>query len=122
MATARVETKGEAGQKFMVRCAFCDGKGKDPFEIPSRLSDCQVCLGKGEVKVKAPVIECAFCDGSGVHRDQRLTCVVCGGKGLVKVTEPLETCSSCGGKGVVPTDYLPCLTCHGTGVVTSEAA
>jgi len=111
--------KKEEG-KITLKCAFCHGKGIDPFEILSKLSTCQVCGGRGEVTILEPVIECAYCSGSGVHRDQHLTCVVCAGKGMVNIKEPYETCPDCKGRGIVPGDYLPCLKCGGKGVVSKK--
>ena len=35
-------------------CAFCKGKGKDPFEIMSKEATCQVCGGRGKVAVAKP--------------------------------------------------------------------
>ena len=111
--------KGKQG-KITANCAFCQGKGTDPFELLSKLSNCQVCLGKGEVTIPGPAIECSFCGGTGIHRDQRLTCVVCGGRGMVNIKEPIETCPDCEGKGVVEGDYLPCLKCKGKGVINKK--
>ena len=108
--------KGKEG-KVTAMCAFCQGKGTDPFDVLSKLSVCQVCGGRKEVTILAPAIKCVFCGGTGVHRDQRLTCLVCGGKGMVSVKEPLETCPDCNGKGVIEGDYLPCLKCKGKGVI-----
>lgn len=112
-----VEVIEKAEGKITMRCAFCEGKGTDPFELLSKFSVCQVCGGRGEVAINQPAIECPFCSGSGVHRDQRLTCVVCGGKGMVGIKEPVETCAGCKGKGIISGDYLPCLKCGGKGVV-----
>jgi len=106
--------------KITLKCAFCRGKGIDPFELLSKLSICQVCMGRGEVDIPEMAIECVFCNGTGVHRNQRLTCTVCGGKGMVAIREPVEVCSRCNGKGVTPADNLPCLKCGGTGVVTKK--
>jgi len=111
--------KGEGG-KVTATCAFCKGKGVDPFGLLSKISVCQVCGGRKEVTISAPAIKCAFCGGSGVHRDQRLTCLVCGGEGMVSVKEPLETCADCNGKGVIEGDYLPCSKCGGKGVITKK--
>ena len=113
--------RGKEG-KVTATCAFCQGKGTDPFELLSKLSKCQVCLGKGEVTISAPAIECAFCGGTGIHRDQRLTCVVCGGKGMVSIKEPVETCPECKGKSVVEGNYLPCAKCGGKGVINKKQA
>lgn len=43
-----------------IRCAFCKGAGKDPFDLLSELATCQVCAGKGKVEVVEPAIKCAF--------------------------------------------------------------
>jgi hypothetical protein len=65
----------------LITCAFCKGKGKDPFGLLSKLANCQVCIGKGKVEVGLPMEECAFCKGSGIHPHARLTCSTCRGKG-----------------------------------------
>ena len=105
----------------VITCAFCEGTGKDPFGIMSPLSTCQVCGGKGSVKVREPAIACAFCRGSGVHDDQRLTCTVCGGKGMVTIVEPVEKCPHCQGTGVnTNINYLSCSLCGGKGVITAK--
>lgn len=111
--------RGEEG-KVAAKCAFCQGKGTDPFELLSKLSNCQVCLGRGDVTIPSPAIRCAFCNGTGIHRDQRLTCVVCGGKGMVSINEPVEICLDCKGKGVVEGNYLPCSKCGGKGVISKK--
>jgi DnaJ-class molecular chaperone len=103
-----------------VNCAFCQGKGIDPFELLSKFSTCQVCNGHGEVTISKPAIECVFCGGMGIHPHQRLTCVVCGGRGMVGIKEPVETCPDCKGQGIIQGDYLPCLKCNGTGVVNRK--
>lgn len=103
----------------VITCAFCGGRGKDPFELLSKLSTCQVCGGKGSVAVSEPAVRCAFCGGSGVHRDLRLTCTGCGGSGMISVRVPTETCPRCGGAGADPEiSYLPCVLCKGSAVVT----
>lgn len=103
-----------------VKCAFCDGTGKDPFGCMSHLSNCQVCHGRGTVRVQPPVKECAFCGGSGIqpYSAARLTCGACGGKGVVTAIEPSMVCPTCGGSGISMAP-LPqyCLTCKGQGVV-----
>jgi DnaJ-class molecular chaperone len=30
-----------------IKCSFCEGKGKDPFNLLSKASQCQVCNGLG---------------------------------------------------------------------------
>lgn len=73
-----------------IECAFCKGKGKDPFNLLSKLAVCQVCGGTGKVKVDEAMIECVFCKGSGVYPHERLTCSVCKGKGKVTCRGALE--------------------------------
>ena len=101
----------------LIKCAFCKGTGKDPFDLLSKFSICQVCGGKGKVEVKEPMIKCVYCKGTGVYpHNGRVTCTVCNGKGYVTVKGETEKCSDSKGSGVAP-DSLPCLTCGGKGVV-----
>lgn len=101
---------------MIVKCAFCNGTGKDPFGLLSPLSTCQVCSGRGKVSVTPPTIKCAFCNGTGIYLDKRITCTVCGGKGVVTEPKGAKTCPECKGSGQAP-DSLPCLNCRGKGVV-----
>lgn len=102
--------------KNVIKCAFCNGLGIDPFEIPSPLSKCQVCCGTGMVTVNPPTEECVFCGGTGVYPRTRLDCTVCMGKGVVTIKYETKTCPFCDGTGEGP-DTLPCLTCGGKGKV-----
>jgi DnaJ-class molecular chaperone len=101
-----------------VRCAFCNGEGKDPFELLSKEAVCEVCGGRGEVAVAEPVHRCAFCEGSGVFPGSRLTCTSCMGRGVVTISGPAEVCPTCEGAGVLSAHTLPCSTCGGKGLVT----
>lgn len=103
----------------VIQCAFCRGKGVDPFGIFSHLSTCCICGGRGANKVKEPYVQCAFCRGTGVYPRSRLTCTACGAVGVHPVAEQTTTCPNCLGPGVEPTSGAGfyCLTCHGTGVV-----
>jgi len=107
-------------RKTQKTCRFCQGKGKDPFELLSALSTCQVCAGRGVIEVKEPSRECVFCGGSGVYPNTRLTCTVCNGKGFVTVPEKSVICSSCGGTGAEFESGLSCLQCGGLGVCRAE--
>jgi len=49
-----------------IKCAFCKGTGKDPFDLLSEFAVCQVCGGRGKVEVKEPAIKCVFCSGTGI--------------------------------------------------------
>jgi len=107
-----------------VRCAYCQGRGKDPFGVPSKLSSCGVCGGSGVVQVEVPHHACAFCAGSGVRPHSRLNCTACKGRGVISVKEPTETCPVCGGEGRERRGDLQlyCTTCGGAGVVTKQKA
>jgi len=116
---SEMEIIERTGNQVTLRCAFCDGTGKDPFGVMSMKSNSQVCGGKGSVTIREPAIVCAFCGGSGVHDEQRLTCTVCRGKGMVTIKEPTEKCPHCQGTGVsADINYLPCALCGGKGVIT----
>jgi RecJ-like exonuclease len=78
------EKKTIKERNSLVECAFCQGTGLDPFEVPSKLSQCQTCKGRGKVHVPEPSEECPSCLGRGVYLHHRLTCSVCGGKGRIK--------------------------------------
>ena len=106
-----------------VRCAYCQGQGKDPFRLLSKLANCGVCRGTGVVEVEAPYHPCAFCSMTGIHPHSRLTCTACKGKGVIPVREPIETCPVCGGKGRDSRGDLElyCTTCGGAGVVPDLA-
>lgn len=100
-----------------IKCAFCKGKGVDPFELLSSISTCAVCGGKGKVNVEEPYIKCAFCQGTGIYPHSRLNCTVCSGKGVVTFREPKVTCPECKGTGQEHLTNLPCLKCGGIGVI-----
>jgi len=102
-----------------IPCGFCKGTGKDPFDLLSEHSTCQVCKGTGRVEVKEPAIKCVYCRGSGVYHNTRVTCTVCNGKGVVTAPEnPTEWCVECGGTGRAVDSAMPCLECRGKGVVS----
>lgn len=102
----------------VLECAFCRGKGKDPFELLSKLATCQVCGGTGKVEVIEPAIKCAYCQGTGVYpQNGRITCTVCNGKGMVTVKGATNPCSDCEGTGRTISSGLPCIKCGGKGVI-----
>jgi DnaJ-class molecular chaperone len=95
-------------------CAFCDGLGKDPYDLLSSMSDCQVCKGTGQVEVENPVIVCIFCSGTGKNPlGARVACIVCGGKGS-NYCQSNAKCTQCKGTGK-SSDGLPCTRCKGRG-------
>jgi len=98
----------------ILRCAYCCGTGKDPFDLLSSVSSCLVCDGTGLVSVEEPVLECIFCGGSGKNPlGARVTCIVCGGKGI-NHCDSTTKCSQCKGTGR-SNDGLPCSRCGGKG-------
>ena len=103
-----------------VKCAFCDGTGKDPFELLSKLSRCPVCEGRKAVEVERPVVSCAYCQGSGKQLHGRLTCSACKGTGLTKLGEPTAKCPQCAGLGRMVESDLACSLCKGTGLITEK--
>lgn len=98
-------------------CAFCQGKGKDPFGIMSQQASCQVCGGRGKVTVVEPHVPCAHCQATGVSPGSRNVCTACHGRGQVSVADGKKVCPECGGNGNAPESNLPCLKCGGKGVV-----
>ena len=95
LATGQVKYK-------MIPCAFCKGKRVDPFGIPSKMSNCQVCWGKGKNAIAdIPHETCSACKGTGVFEHHRLPCSVCKGKGVVPKDKRK------GKKGMSPETGLP---------------
>jgi DnaJ-class molecular chaperone len=117
MSGRNVGTRLELDGKGLitVSCAFCRGRGKDPFDLLSSKAVCEVCGGRGQVTVAEPTFACAFCGGTGVYPGSRLTCTTCMGRGLVTIEEPAEACAACLGAGVVAGHSLPCSVCGGKG-------
>ena len=109
--------KAASAQFSQVPCAFCKGKGVDPFEILSKLSKCQVCGGRGKVTVKTPYEKCPACKGTGIFVTHRLPCAVCGGRGAVEKVQGRERCEKCKGDGIEIETGLPCTTCYRLGML-----
>lgn len=65
-----------------IKCAFCKGKGKDPFGL-SKLSNCPICHGRKTVKVTKPYEKCKACEGTGLYFRSHLYCWPCRGTGVV---------------------------------------
>jgi len=111
--------------RVQVVCAFCRGKGRDPFDIMSPLATCQVCGGTGSRQLHPPTAPCAFCKGTGIHPGLRMTCTTCGGVGTVEIPTNVLTCPGCGGTGRAadskwPDSPLSCSRCKGKGIVVAE--
>jgi DnaJ-class molecular chaperone len=105
-----------------VPCAFCGGTGRDPFDLMSPLSKCQVCGGNGVHLLQRPLAHCAFCRGTGVYPHSRNTCTACRGVGQVEIQDGALPCPRCGGSARAAQDHwpdspLPCSHCRGTGII-----
>ena len=70
-----------------IKCAFCQGTGRDPFHLMSSLSNCPVCNGRKTVKVREPYETCGACEGTGRYFNSKMYCWTCKGKGVVPVKE-----------------------------------
>ncbi len=79
-----------------IPCAFCKGKGTDPFNVLSSLSVCGACDGRGTRSVSVPHVRCAYCEGTGSYKTYR--CAVCGGAGVTApLADPTRICPECRG-------------------------
>src|SRR4051812_5277539 len=108
-----------AGYQAVIRCAFCQGRGTDPFCVMSERSVCSSCQGTCEVTVPVPHVRCAYCGGSGSYKTYR--CSVCSGTGVVPETEgPTIVCPECRGRAADASSGLACLRCHGRGIVPDK--
>lgn len=98
------------------KCSYCNGTGKDYYELLTEKSACLVCKGTGTVEVEEPIIKCVFCQGTGKNPlGSRVACIVCLGKGMVY--SPGESvCTACKGSGRLG-DGLPCTKCKGKGMI-----
>ncbi|MFQ5878828.1 MAG: hypothetical protein ACE5IZ_01450 [Dehalococcoidia bacterium] len=79
---------GEPGEMVDVKCAYCGGRGTDPFECPGPHSNCSTCGGKGYNRVVTPYEKCPACDGTGRVLGRRLNCTTCKGRGVITVRQP----------------------------------
>ena len=102
-----------------IRCAFCQGRGTDPYNQLSELSQCTVCQGEGLVSVPVPHVTCGYCHGTGSHKT--FACPVCDGTGVVEPLDgPTCVCPVCEGLGFDASSGLNCLRCRGLGRVSAE--
>jgi DnaJ-class molecular chaperone len=110
---------GTNGTMEEVTCAFCNGRGIDPFGIMSWISTCCVCGGRGVVQVQAPYRRGAHCRGTGAVKT--LTCTVCHGTGYLSlVSGPVTECPECRGTGDDASSSLACIVCRGRGWLPLE--
>lgn len=109
----------EQKEQQLIKCAFCRGTGFDRFEVPSKLSRCQTCKGRGKVYVPEPHEKCPSCLGTGVYCHHRLTCSVCGGKGRVRKLNRARDggCEKENEEALNIETGLPCINAYGLGEV-----
>lgn len=120
--TQKAKPKKIQEQETLVKCAFCKGTGLDRFGVPSKLSKCQTCHGRGKVFVPEPHEKCPSCLGTGVYRHHRLTCSVCGGKGSVRKLNRVRD-EECGKENEEMLDIetgLPCISAYELGEVETK--
>lgn len=107
-----------------IKCAYCGGKGIDPFGLLHPGAKCQVCEGRGRVSIAVfedKLVECRYCRGTGKHPFTRMTCSACKGKGVIIADKKsTETCPECKGTGSTFQKNLPCSRCGGTGTIVPE--
>lgn len=105
-----------------IKCAYCNGSGRDRWGLLSELSACSACGGRGRQRIRVPYRRCAHCNGTGVHPHLRVTCTTCSGLGSVHVKEPVISCPTCQGTGQDSHSEidLACVACGGTGWVSVE--
>lgn len=113
----KLKPKKVQERETLVRCAFCKGTGLDRFGVPSKLSQCQTCKGRGKVYVPEPHEKCASCLGTGVFRHHRLNCSVCGGKGRVRKLNRVrgEGCEKENEEALNLNTGLPCIDAYELG-------
>ena len=101
-----------------IQCAYCAGRGTDPYNKLWRGATCYVCHGKKSVRVSLPYLSCRFCHGSGSYKT--FSCQVCRGTGVMApVSETTKICSACFGQASEQSSGLPCLECLGRGEIIS---
>lgn len=107
--------------KELVTCAFCGGRGIDPYGIMSSRSTCYVCMGRKQVWVSTPHKRCVFCGGKGKDPayGHRVHCSVCRGYGVVHVPKHSKECPDCRGIGARGRMRGYCLACKGIGEVAA---
>jgi DnaJ-class molecular chaperone len=129
-AASHDESESPERGEVRVTCAFCGGKGVDPFGIMSEMAVCAECGGQGYRIMREPIAQCAFCGGTGVHPGTRMACTVCEGAGMVEVPLDGIVCPYCRGTGraAEAADYpwhdsiFSCPHCGGKGIASREAA
>ena len=123
MKKKQKKTKKNPDACALVACAFCRGRGVDPFGIPSKLSLCQVCKGRKKNVVLEPFEECPACLGTGVYKHHRLPCAVCRGRGHLHKIPGKNRIYGCRPENKEMLDVetgLPCLSAYDLGSIKSR--
>lgn len=113
------KSEEDPSDSSLVTCAFCRGRGVDPFGIPSPLSKCQICNGRKKNVVSEPFEECVACMGTGAYKHHRLPCAVCKGKGHVLHISGKDRRYGCTPENKEMLDVetgLPCLSAYDLGL------
>jgi len=110
-------------ERRTIKCAYCNGSGRDRWNLMSSLSTCSACGGRGYQYITVPYQRCPHCGGTGSHPHLRMTCTTCGGAGSVHMPADATTCPVCAGAGIQPKSelHLACTRCGGTGWVVIPA-
>lgn len=104
----------------LIVCAYCHGRGVDPFGVPSKLSLCQICKGRKKNVVLEPFEECPACLGTGVYKHHRLPCAVCKGRGRLHSILGKDRTYGCAPENAEMLDIetgLPCLSAYDLGSI-----
>lgn len=119
----RVEKKDEISSQShkplgKIVCAFCKGKGKDPFGVMYPEAVCSVCHGMKEHYILKPFVNCAYCKKTGVEPGTRNSCLACHGRGSISSHKSnTKICLRCHGSGMNHETGLSCHDCSGKGVI-----
>ena len=78
---------------YLLKCAFCEGTGKEPGTWGYSNNPCDICNGKGVVAVQInggspPFVVCQMCEGSGRDFDTWGN----------KTSNPCSSCQGIGGQ------------------------
>ncbi|MEK7211015.1 MAG: hypothetical protein AAB731_00090 [Patescibacteria group bacterium] len=119
----RKKIKKSPSRGSLIACAFCRGRGVDPFGILSKLSQCQACKGKKENFILEPHEECAACLGTGVFKHHRLPCAVCSGRGMLHRIPGKDRTDGCRPENKEMLDIetgLPCISAYDLGSISAK--
>ncbi len=119
-AKQKKKIKKNPGTSSLITCAFCRGRGVDPFGIPSKLSRCQICNGRKKNSIIEPFEECPACSGTGVYKHHRLPCAVCKGRGHLHQILGKNRMYGCKPENKEMLDIetgLPCLSAYDLGSI-----